>query len=212
MIEPIVSFRTSAGIAWPVRSTSHFTERHGLIVILALGESILGIGTGAAAEPISAGILLGVVLAMLVCLALWRAYFARLSGRAEHALQSIPAVERGRAATIAYTYLHLILVGGIVLAALGLEVALAHIESTEGLGFFGAAALGGGVACYLAGTAAFARRLLGIWNRIRIAAAALLVALTPLIALLPPLAAVAGVAAVLTMLFLVEREGRTALP
>jgi low temperature requirement protein LtrA len=206
VIEPIVSNRTSAGIAWPVRSTTHFTERHGLIVILALGESILGIGTGAAAEPISAGILVGVVLAMLICVALWRAYFARLSGEAEQALLAIPAAERGRAATMAYTYVHVLLVGGVVLAALGLELAMAHIESTQGLGFFGAAALCAGVACYLVGTAAFARRLLGTWSVIRLSIAALLACLTPVMAVLPPLGALACVAAVLAALFIAERR------
>ncbi|WP_313544477.1 low temperature requirement protein A [Leifsonia aquatica] len=206
VIEPVVSSRSSAGIAWPLRSRAHFTERHGLIVILALGESILGVGTGASAEPISVGILVGVVLAMLICIALWWAYFARLSGDAEHALHTISAGERGRAATVAYTYLHLMLVSGVVLAALGQEVALAHVESTESLGFFGSAALCGGVACYLAGTAAFARRLLGTWNRTRLTIATILVALAPLIGLLPPLSALGGVAVVFVALFTVERS------
>lgn len=209
VIEPIVSYRTSAGIAWPVRSTAHFTERHGLIVILALGESVLGVGTGAAAEPISIRILGGIVLSMLVCVALWRAYFVRLSSEAEHALHTTPALDRGRTATVAYTYVHLLLVSGIVLAALGLEVAMAHIESTEGLGLFGAAALCGGVACYLAGTAAFARRVLGTWSALRLTIATMVAALAPLIGLLPPLSALACVVAALTALFLAERHVRS---
>lgn len=209
-IEPIVSYRTSIGIAWPVRSTAHFTERHGLIVILALGESILGIGTGAATEPISVGILSGVILSMLICIALWWAYFTRLTGEAEHALQALPASDRGRAATDAYTYLHLLLVSGIVLAALGLEVAMAHIESTESLGIFGAAALSGGAACYLAGTAAFARRLLGTWNVVRLAIATIFVALAPVISMLPPLSALASVVGLLVVLFIAERNLPTA--
>ncbi|MDQ0729068.1 low temperature requirement protein A [Microbacterium sp. W4I20] len=211
-IEPIVSYRTSIGIAWPVRSTAHFTERHGLIVILALGESILGIGAGAATEPISVGILSGVVLSMLICIALWWAYFTRLAGDAEHALRAVPASGRGRAATDAYTYLHLLLVGGIVLAALGLEVAMAHIESTDGLGLFGAAALSGGVACYLAGTAAFARRLLGTWNIARLTIATVFVAIAPALGLLPPLTALASVVGLLIVLFTAERHLSTAAP
>jgi low temperature requirement protein LtrA len=204
-IEPLVSSRTSVGVAWPVRSTAHFTERHGLIVILALGESILGIGAGAAAEPISVGILAGVVLSMLICIALWWAYFTRLSGEAEHALLSVPAPSRGRTATTAYTYLHLLLVAGIVLAALGLEVAMAHIEDPDPLGLFGAAALSGGAACYLAGTTAFARRLLGTWNLPRLAIATIFVALTPVLSALPTLAALASVVATLIALFVSER-------
>jgi low temperature requirement protein LtrA len=204
-IEPLVSSRTSVGVAWPVRSTAHFTERHGLIVILALGESILGIGAGAATEPISVGILAGVILSMLICIALWWAYFTRLSGEAEHALLSVPAPARGRTATAAYTYLHLLLVAGIVLAALGLEVAMAHIEDPDPLGLFGAAALSGGVACYLAGTAAFAHRLLGTWSIPRLTIATIFVALTPVLSALPPLAALASVVAVLIALFVSER-------
>jgi low temperature requirement protein LtrA len=205
-IEPIVSSRSSVGVAWPVRSTPHFTERHGLIVILALGESILGIGTGAATEPISVGILGGVILSMLICIALWWAYFTRLSGEAEHALLTVPAADRGRAATVAYTYLHLLLVSGIVLAALGLEVAMAHVESTDPLGLFGATALSGGTACYLAGTAAFARRLLGRWNVVRLATATIFVALTPAISMLSPLAGLASVVGLLVVLFIAERN------
>lgn len=203
-IEPIVSYRTSIGVDWPVRSTTHFTERHGLIVILALGESILGIGAGVATEPISLGILVGVVLSMLICVGLWWAYFTRLARAAEHALSALPAARRGRAATVAYTYLHLALVGGIVLAALGLEVAMAHIDSAEAYGFFGAAALGGGVACYLAGTTFFARRLLGRWSVARVAFATALLLLVPALSIVTPVMALGSVAAVLLALFGVE--------
>lgn len=205
-VEPIVSYRTSIGVDWPVRSATHFTERHGLIVILALGESILGIGAGAAVEPISTAILVGVILSVLICVGLWWAYFTRLAAAAERALSSLSVTERGRAATSSYTYLHLVLVGGIVLAALGLEVAMAHIESVEAYGIFGAAALGGGVACYLSGTALFARRLLGSWSVPRFGAATLLVLLVPVLALVTPPVALASVAGLLIVLFVVERS------
>lgn len=204
-VEPLVSYRTSIGIAWPVRSAAHFTERHGLIVILALGESILGIGTGASSEPVSIRILLGIVLSMLICIALWWAYFTRLAGDAERVLTSVLASNRGRAATDAYTYLHLLLVSGIVLAALGLEVSMAHIQSTDELGVFGAAALSGGVACYLAGTAFFARRLLHRWNIMRLVTAAVLLAATPAIATLWPLLSLVAVVGMLVALFVAER-------
>ncbi|MGD8165642.1 low temperature requirement protein A [Herbiconiux sp. P16] len=204
-IEPIVSRRTSAGIDWPVRSTAHFTERHGLVVILALGESILAIGAGVATQPMNTSILVGVVLSMLICVALWWAYFARLARAAEHALAGRVSGERGRLATDSYTYLHLLLVSGIVLAALGLEVAMAHIDQAEPFGLFGAAALGGGVACFLSGSAFFARRLLGQWNRVRLAFATLLVLAVPGIALLPPVAALASVAGLLLVVLAVDR-------
>jgi len=207
-IEPIVSWRTSVGVQWPVRSTVHFTERHGLIVILALGESILGIGTGVATEPISLAILVGVVLAVLICVGLWWAYFTRLAGAAEQALTALSPAQRGHAATGAYTYLHLMLVGGIVLAALGLEVAMAHIDDAEAFGLFGAVALCGGVACYLAGAAFFARRLLGRWNLLRVGCAVVLLLLVPAISLVTPVIAIAIVAGLLLVLFGTERARR----
>jgi low temperature requirement protein LtrA len=205
-IEPIVAYRTSIGVDWPVRSTAHFTERHGLIIILALGESILGIGAGAATEPISTSILVGVVISMLICVQLWWAYFTRLARAAEHALAALPSNKRARPATDAYTYLHLMLVGGIVIAALGLEVAMAHIEGPEPFGLFGAAALAGGVACYLAGTSFFAHRLIGRWNVTRLVCAAVLVLAVPVLALVSPVVALASVATILPVLFFVERK------
>jgi len=93
-----------------------------------------------------------------------------------------------------------------VLAALGLEVAMAHAESNEGFGLFGAAALSGGVACYLAGTAAFARRLLGRWNVVRLVISAAFVALAPVLGMLSPLVALASVVGVLIVLFVAERN------
>jgi low temperature requirement protein LtrA len=207
-IEPIVAYRTSSGVDWPVHSTTHFAERHGLIVILALGESTLAIGAGAATEPVSAAILVGVLLSMSIAVALWWAYFSRLSGEAEEALAH-RAGSRARVATDGYTYLHLALVAGIVLAALGLEVAMAHIGDTEAYGLFGAAALGGGVACYLAGSAFFARRVIGGWLVVRLVAASVFLLAVPLLALAPPVWALAVVAAGLVALLAVERPPRT---
>lgn len=204
-VEPLVSSRISASSQWQVHSTAHFTERHGLIVILALGESVIAIGVGVAREPMSLPILGGVVLAILISVALWWAYFSRLAHRAEAALAARPAGERAHIASSGYTYLHLAIVAGIVLAALGLEVATAHVAESEGFGMFGAAALGGGVSLYLAGTAFFARRVIGEWPVVRlIGAVGLLVAVLGL-ALVPPIVALALVAAALVTLLVVER-------
>jgi low temperature requirement protein LtrA len=205
VVEPIVALRTSVGVDWPVRSAAHFTERHGLIVILALGESILAIGAGVADEPMRTSILVGVVLSMLICVALWWTYFARLAHAAERALTDRVASQRGRVATDGYTCLHLLLVSGIVLVALGLEVAMAHIGDLEAFGLFGAAALGGGAACYLIGTALFERRLLGGWAAVRVGSAVLLALTVPALALLSPLVAIASVTAALIAMLVIER-------
>jgi low temperature requirement protein LtrA len=203
-LEPLVASRTSAGIDWPVRSVAHFTERHGLVVILALGESIIAVGVGVAAEPMSGPILAGVVLAMAITVCLWWSYFAELAGSAEHALTHSHGANRGRVATEGYTYLHLAVVAGIVLAALGLEVSTAHVGESAALGVFGAAALGGGVACHLAGTALFARRVIGTWRGSRLLGAGLLLGLVPLLAAVPPIIAMSIVVGTQVTQLLVE--------
>ena len=203
-IEPLASYRASMGVDWSVRSTAHFTERHGLIVILALGESVLAIGFAVATEPISMAILAGTVLSILISVAMWWAYFSRLARNAEHALANHHGGDRARVATDGYTYLHLFLVAGIVVAALGVEVAMAHISGPDEFGVFGAAALGGGVACYLVGTGLFARRVIGHWEIRRLGAATLLTLAVPLLAVLPPLAALAAVGTGLISLLVIE--------
>ncbi len=203
-LEPRVASRTSAGVDWPVRSVAHFTERHGLVIILALGESIIAVGVGVAAEPMSGPILAGVVLAMAIAVSLWWSYFSGLAGSAEHALTSSHGANRGRVATEGYTYLHLVLVAGIVIAALGLEVSMAHAGEDTALGLFGAAALGSGAACYLAGTAFFARRITGEWRWLRVVCAAALLGSVPLVAQVPPLIALLIVAGILVTQLVVE--------
>lgn len=216
-VEPFVSARMSASIEWRVHSIAHFTERHGLIVILALGESIIAIGVGVANEPISLPILGGVVLAVLISVALWWAYFSRLEHPAEEALVTRSGGDQARVASAGYTYLHLAIVAGIVLAALGLEEATAHVADSSAFGLFGAAALAGGVSLYLAGTGFFARRVIGEWRVTRFVGATVLLAAVPLLALVPPIAALALVAGALVTLLGVERvvatpRGRTRRP
>lgn len=208
-LEPIIAYRTSVGVEWPVRSIAHFTERHGLVIILALGESIIGVGVGVATEPVSVPILGGVVLAMSITVGMWWAYFSDLAGSAEHALVHRRGINRARVVSDGYTYLHLVLVAGIVSAAVGIEEAMAHVADVEPFGPFGAAALAGGVALYLAGTGFFARRVIGDWRVLRFAGAALLLAATGLLAAAPPIASVSGVAAILVIVLLAEHLTRS---
>lgn len=208
-LEPLVAYRTSAGVDWPVRSIAHFTERYGLIVILALGESIIAVGVGVIAEPITGSALGGVVVAMAITVCLWWAYFTELAGAAERALVHRHGNRAGRVADDGYTYLHLSLVAGIVLAALGLEEATAHVATSEPFGPLGAAALGGGTACYLAGTAFFARRVIGEWRYVRLLGASALLASIPLLAGVAPAIAMLTVAGTLVFLLVLERVART---
>lgn len=199
-----ITYLTSARGNWRVHSAAHWTERYGLVVILALGESIVAIGVGAAQEPVSVPILLGAVFGVALSVCLWWLHFDVTAIAAEHRFAALRGQERARLAVDAYTYLHLPLVAGIVLAALGVEDVLAHVYETEDFGAVGSFALCGGAGLYLLGSAAFWRRVGGGWKRWRLGGAAVLLLLIPVAAPLAPLAALALVTAVAVLLVAAE--------
>ena len=135
---------------WRVPSAGHFSERHGLMLMIALGESLVSIGSGAG-PSLSGGLVL-VGLGTTVCL--WLLYFSWAAPRVAAALAAAGA-RRARLARDAYTFLHLPMVVGILYLALGTEEVL--LSPHEPLTWAAATALGGGVALYLAGRAAFVR-------------------------------------------------------
>src|SRR5215213_8465251 len=146
-VRGVSAFRIHAG---------HFAERHGLIIIIALGESIVAIGVGASRLEIGAGVVAAAVLGIALAAALWWAYFDLVMLTAERSLSAARGEERARLARDTYTYLHLPTVAGIIFAALGIEQTLAHVG--EPLGTIPAIALCGGVALYLLGHNAFRLR------------------------------------------------------
>jgi low temperature requirement protein LtrA len=167
----------------------HFAERHGLIVIIALGESIVAIGVGAAGG-LSLGIGTAAVLGVALSAALWWTYFdvvAIISAR------RLADAEPGRAqnamARDSYSYIHLLLVAGIVLAALGMKTTIGHFD--EHLHAEPAFALLGGVALYLLGLVAFRYRHVRTLNRRRLGLAVVLLLLVPVATELPALATIA---------------------
>jgi low temperature requirement protein LtrA len=105
---------------WRV-SRHHFVERHGLIIIIALGESIVAIGVGASGEPLDAGVVVAALLGVGIATSFWWAYFDWVSIVAESRLASATGPARAALARDAYAYLHLPMVAGIVLFALGLK-------------------------------------------------------------------------------------------
>jgi low temperature requirement protein LtrA len=105
---------------------AHLTERHGLFLILAIGESVVAIGVGAAEQPISAPLLVAAILGMAAAVCLWWLYFDVVSLAAEHRLLEAQGQDRVDLAVEAYAYGHFPLVAGIVLAALGVEDVLTH--------------------------------------------------------------------------------------
>jgi low temperature requirement protein LtrA len=106
---------------WRLRSPGHFAERFGLILIVALGESIVAIGVGVAQLPISWPVIGAAALGLGVSVGLWWTYFDMTALHAEHAFTAASPEGRARIAQRAYTYLHFPLIAGIVLVALGMK-------------------------------------------------------------------------------------------
>jgi low temperature requirement protein LtrA len=148
-------------------AVAHFAERYGLFIIICLGESIIAIGVGAEDHALDAELIGAVALASLVTIGLWWAYFDRVAGAAEERLTTHE--DPVLAAADAYSYLHLLLVAGIIVTAIGLKTAVGH--PGDPLGDGARLALFGGVALYLLGHAAFVARLLGGVQPGKIAAA-----------------------------------------
>jgi len=186
---------------WKV-APGHFAERHGLIVIVALGESIVALGLGASEIPLTAGPLLAATLGVVLVAGLWWAYFDVVALVAERKLTERQGVARNKMARDSYSYLHLPMIAGIVLLALGVKTTLAHVG--EPLRPEIAAALMGGVALYLLAHVAFRWRNTHTLSRRRVVAAAVLLALVPLGPQVEALVALAATAAVVVTLIAYE--------
>jgi low temperature requirement protein LtrA len=181
---------------------AHFAERYGLIVIIALGESIVAIGVGSDAV-VDLGVVLAASLGVATAAAMWWLYFDVIAWLAERRLSSAaPGREQNELARDAYSVLHLPMVAGIVLSALGLKTTLAHVG--DPLDVVPAFALLGGVAMYLLAHVGFRWRLVRTLSRHRLAGALLLLALLPLALELAALATLAIVVGVLCALIVYE--------
>jgi low temperature requirement protein LtrA len=168
-------------------SPAHFAERHGLIVIIALGESIVAIGVGASGS-LTLGIGIAAVLGVALTAAMWWTYFdvvAIVSGR--RLVDAEPGRVRNEMARDSYSYMHLMMVAGIVLVALGLKKTIGHFDGH--LDAVPAFALLGGVALYLLGHVAFRYRHIRTINRQRLLLALVLLILVPVATEVPALAA-----------------------
>jgi low temperature requirement protein LtrA len=178
---------------WGVEA-GHFAERHGLIVLIALGESLVALGVGASHTRLDGLTIVATLLGLAVVAALWWAYFDVVALVAQRKLASLTGAERNRMARDSYSYLHYLLVAGIVLFALGLKVSLADLHRAPPL--VPAVALCGGPALYLVGHVLFRLRNVGTVNRQRVVAAIVLAALVPLVRGVASIWGVAAVAAV----------------
>ncbi|WP_405906955.1 low temperature requirement protein A [Streptomyces sp. NBC_00828] len=196
---------------WRVASPGHFSERHGLIVIIALGESIVAIGVGVSGLPLNAPVLLAAPAGLLVVAGLWRLYFRRLSEPAEHRLAALEGDDRTRFARDVYTFLHLPLVAGVVLTALGMKKALQqvadtdHYDLSEPLHGVVAWALTGGVGIFVLAAAAILLRTTGRASPVLVAGGLALLCAGPAVAVVPALLALTVLAAVTALLLLDRR-------
>jgi low temperature requirement protein LtrA len=176
-------FRVSAG---------HFAERFGLIVIIALGESIVAIGAGLEGE-VDAGVLAAAALGLIVACSLWWSYFDWIALYAESRFREAPGHERLLIARDAYSYLHLPMIAGVVLVALGVKKTIGDVG--EPLKTAPTVALLGGVALYYAGHIGFRFRITRTLYRGRLAAFVIALALIPLATEVDALIALGMVAA-----------------
>jgi low temperature requirement protein LtrA len=176
----------------------HFAERHGAIVIIALGESIVAVGVGAKAT-IGAGIVAAAVLGIVIAAALWWAYFdvtAIVAGR--RLAKAAPGRERNEIARDSYSYLHFPMVAGIALIAVGIRHTIADLDGP--LKLVAASALLGGAAIYMLAHVAFRLRNMHSLSLRRLVCAIVLLALLPAGAALPALLTLSMLAAVLVAL------------
>jgi low temperature requirement protein LtrA len=180
------------GRGWMV-APEHFAERHGLIILIALGESIIAIGLGAG-FALTAGVLVAATLGIVVVSALWWLYFDVAEILARRRFVQATGLDLHWFALHAYSYLHLPIVAGIVLFALGLKTTVGHVD--EVLDTVPAVALCGGAALYLFGHVAFLRRATGRVFRRRTFGAFALCALIPVAVAIPALGALALVSGV----------------
>lgn len=167
---------------WDVEG-GHLAERCALFIIIALGESVLMTGATAAKLPVTAVNLAAFVNAFVSSVAMWWIYFHIGAERGSRLIAH--AADPGRIARIAYTYLHILLVAGIILVAVGDELVIAHpLGHTEAKT---AIAVAGGPACYLLGNLLFKRATAGWYSFSHLVGLGLVAVLAFCAPLLPPL-------------------------
>jgi len=195
-------------------SPSHFVERNGLLIIVALGESIVDLGIGARGLRIDTTLVLSAALALFLSASVWWTYFGRDQGLAEHHFAGAAPSDRARMALIGFGYAHFIMISGIVLIAAGLEDAITHpIGQPEAADEAGIWNLAAGLALYLMGDTLY-RRILHIGSgRLHLIIAVLAITTIPLGLIFGALAQLAVCVLLLQIVGLAgaERGGRLAM-
>jgi low temperature requirement protein LtrA len=201
-----------AGPAWLTRerlrglqrvAVAHFAERYATFVIICLGESIVAIGVGVGTEQrhLTPELVFAAGLALLTAIGMWWAYFDRVAELAQARLREHD--DPVLAAADAYSYIHLVIVAGIIIFAAGVKLTV-HNSVQAPMPGPGRLALCGGVAVYLLGLAAFRLRITGEVSTLAIVVAVALMALYAFGATLPAWAIAAGIAALVAALCVAE--------
>ncbi|MFD0782556.1 low temperature requirement protein A [Micromonospora azadirachtae] len=195
-----------------LRSASHLCDRHGLLLIIALGESLIAVGAGAGSAVTRGPVLIAALLAVANATALWWLYFENAAAPAGQALARRAGHDRVRPAVNAYSLAHFPLIAGIIYLALGIELVLDHLAHHPSqhpagtpLDWTSTAALFGGPVVYLIGRGLFLRSTVGHVPRAQIVAGGTMLALLPVARILPALAAFGLITAVLAALVCYER-------
>jgi low temperature requirement protein LtrA len=178
---------------WRVQP-AHFIERHGLIVIIAIGESLIAIGLGERDSGLSSGVIVAAVLGFAVATSFWLAYFDFFPIRARRLLTDRSGIERTALARDVYTYLHLPMVAGIVLFAFGMKETLEDVGAV--LDTVPAVCLAGGSALYLFGYVAVRWRVSHSARGGRLVAALACTCLIPVALTVPAIATLAALTVV----------------
>jgi low temperature requirement protein LtrA len=189
------------GQGWRL-SPGHFVERHGLVVIIAIGESIVALGVSASGTPLSTGVITTALVGMTIATALWWTYFDWVAIVLEHRLRQLTGAAQATLARDAFSYLHFIIVAGIVLFAMSLKKALAHYDAH--LTVVPATALCAGLGGYLLAHVVLRYRISGTIGHGRPVAFAALMVLWPFADNMPALAAMSVAAAIFVALIAYE--------
>jgi low temperature requirement protein LtrA len=189
------------GQGWRL-SPGHFVERHGLVVIIAIGESIVALGVSASGTPLTAGVITTALVGMSIATSLWWTYFDWVAIVLEHRLRQATGTAQTTLARDAFSYLHFVMVAGIVLFAMSLKKALGHYDAH--LAVVPATALCAGLGAYLLAHVLLRYRISGTIGRGRPVAFAALMVLWPLADHMPALAALSVAAAIFVALIAYE--------
>ena len=198
---------------WQLRSPSHFIERHGLVVMIALGESLASVGAGSGGAVTRAPVLVAGVLGFTTAACMWWLYFENAASAAGQVLAAEPSGRRrSRMATNTYSAAHFPLIAGVIYTALGIEQVVDHLaHSRPGhaagapLDWTSTVALYGGVILYLAGRALFLRLSVGSAPTAQLVSIGVALVLLPVGRVLPALGSLGLITGFLVALVCYER-------